>query len=591
MTKSCYYVFSENEYKKIIAPTKYQIFTNNLVLAHKYKNICLLGDFIEKKCILTENIKFRYKYRKILNEFDKQVSKIKKKNLSIFISTAHSTKRIFSYIINFLVFINCLKKKKIKIIYFFYHKDLCKNDYFSEYEIYLSILLRLSSLKNVGIKIKKKEFNQYENKYLGDNYLSSELKFSLSFKLKIFYKILNFISILLSNKKTKYLGLVGFNFKKGLLFYFKLFHCRPVFLDTAIKIKNNKILEKKTFTAIIKKEILYLISKINLDKKISYNILIDFYFYIYEQNYNKFSNLENSIYNDSFYKNIKGALINVESPTINFLALLLSKLNIKTLTLSHGGTVGHYYNYPPVTFYDLQLKKGYYQVFSKKLKNNLIKSFFISKIVKKNLLVVPSLDLINLKKKKIFITNSSQYKNYNICYVASPNHNVIDLKRNNQSNVELQRLRSATLNFFSKQDKFNIFIKTYRDEKFLFHSKKLKTKKIKYIRKNKFSDLNENIDLYIFETMSTALLEASTLNKTIFCLNRNMQIESNVKNILSKTVYLFNDSNDLLKKLKKFFSKKINIKKNNKNLALVLYDFNNISLNTYFNKIKHFFYV
>ena len=49
MTKSCYYVFSENEYKKIITPTKYQIFTNNPILAHKYKNIYLLEDFIKKK--------------------------------------------------------------------------------------------------------------------------------------------------------------------------------------------------------------------------------------------------------------------------------------------------------------------------------------------------------------------------------------------------------------------------------------------------------------------------------------------------------------------------------------------------------------
>jgi len=32
MTKSCYYVFSENEYKKIIKPAKYRIFTNNLIL-------------------------------------------------------------------------------------------------------------------------------------------------------------------------------------------------------------------------------------------------------------------------------------------------------------------------------------------------------------------------------------------------------------------------------------------------------------------------------------------------------------------------------------------------------------------------------
>ena len=90
------------------------------------------------------------------------------------------------------------------------------------------------------------------------------------------------------------------------------------------------------------------------------------YFYnIYKEFYEKFNFSEKIFKKINSELKIEKFIYGLELPLANYINQLFNEKNIPSLALSHGGTVGHYDNWPCVFFYLVNNKKSYYQVFSK----------------------------------------------------------------------------------------------------------------------------------------------------------------------------------------------------------------------------------
>ena len=144
----------------------------------------------------------------------------------------------------------------------------------------------------------------------------------------------------------------------------------------------------------------------------------------------------------------------MELPLANYINQLFNEKNIPSLALSHGGTVGHYDNWPCVFFYLVNNKKSYYQVFSKNFKKDLRKVLKIYNNKNLNQFVsIPHFGLYSLIKSDFYKFNKNQSNSLKrVLYICSPNFNIFDLKRGVHENYKLLNQKKIINIFKNKKN-------------------------------------------------------------------------------------------------------------------------------------------
>ena len=484
--------------------------------------------------------------------------------------------------------IDLLKQNKIKEVYY-YQINSDPQKKFETQEYLYSYILDIASCYEKKIKFFNKKINhisinkKYKKINLEINYKQNKIKF-------ILIKIINLLSEIINYNKKKSIALIGFNIKKVLYFYRNLLHFKVKIIDGHKESKNITIMQQKEFSNNLEKIINEILKFAKIKNKTAHKILVEFYYEIYIFFIKKFY----LIYHDYILRkkilNYKGLIVNLELPIENYINILFSNNQTRSLILSHGGTIGHFIDFPTVWFFSSLSKKIKYQVFSKELKKRIIKNNLLNTITKKNFHIIPSYDLIKFKQSCLFKSNNIKKNNINVCYVASANDEIYDLKQKNQAKKTLEYVRNAVLKIFYDNPKINFFIKQYENEKFTYDLNLEKYQNIKIISVKSFSEINKNFDLFIFETVSTALIETLLLNKKIICLKPSLKLDLLFEKKFSQLHVLAKNPKIFLKKIKdELKNKSTNKKILDDQIMDYFYDKRRLKSELFFNNLIKFF--
>ena len=275
----------------------------------------------------------------------------------------------------------------------------------------------------------------------------------------------------------------------------------------------------------------------------------------------------------------------------NTITNYLNKQKIKTISLLHGGTLGHFKKtdfWPFLNFSQLKnKKKSFFQVYSNDQKKIVIsqnKNFKIHYPIK-NYLEFHNIDFKNLSKIK-----RNKLNQFNICYVVQIGNSIYTTKLNKINDpLRLYHERNRLFKEKINLKKYKLLVSSYNETpKSLIFNKNmfLKSHEINSIS---FEHLNviemlKKSDIAIFEHPSTSYIEAICLNVPIIIILNNplYSFNNKQKKLLSKRIHFVDSLDEIIpiiknqkKKvlnnnnfLKKFYS--INKNKNLKNVLINL---------------------
>jgi hypothetical protein len=505
------------------------------------KVICFYSILKKKDSFFFDNIDFRNRYTKLLKVLDHKINTIHNSEVFVLSNSVHQHTQFLSYSINFYLFLKCLEKKGIKEFKYFAY-DLSKQEFKTELDINQRVIQKFKD------KTKNIYFKKVDNLNVAVPVNLHTDLFEYSNKKKIKKKIIQWC-FKIYNKfffYKKEIALGHMSRELNIFLIKELNNYNLINVENYIKIFDFKLIKKSLFYKLCIKSFK---NFKRLDIVLIY-LILDYYFYVYKNlaplflSYKKQTNLINKRFDFKFFIGAN------EQPLNNLINLDLSKKKICSLTLSHGGTLGHFQRWPCVFFFNANYENSYYQAFSEKLINTLNKYKFLRNKSNK-FLNLPHLYLIELQKKIFFNLNKKKSFALNrVCYVSSPNYIIHDLKKKNHSIVNLYKTRKKILDIFVKKKDTTFFIKNYLNDKFLFDESSPDIKNIKFINNKSFSDLNYEFDLIILETVSTSMLDSLSTNKKIICLNRNFpKLTEEYKRDLKKRVILCENNSIFVKEI------------------------------------------
>ncbi len=531
----------------------------------KKKNIFTIENFIgEKKLFHLDNHKFRIIYSDFLKKVDKKINSYLNNDYNFYLNSIHQQTKFIIYAKIYHLLIKKIMKLNPEIfLYFNYYK---KNKKITNHEIsILDLVLKHLNDKKFKVEIIKVNNSLFYEGCFEKNIFQYHFE-DFNLKRKLYSFANNFKQMLFKSQK-KSICLMNLDRQQLNFFYKKYSNSYNLILFNNY-VKNEKkqqipISKAKFFQILTKIKDIKFFKSIGCDDWF-YKVLIDNYFDILNNFYYRFNHASKWFYKLNKKFNLSKFIYGVELPIANYINSLFNEKKIKSLALSHGGTIGHYKNWPYVFFYLIKNKYSYYQIFSNKIKKSLLKTFQLYKnFYFKNLIVIPSFSLIKLKETNFYKNNQKHSEKIKkVCYICSKNFHISDLKRKEHSNKNLLQLRLKIIKIFKKNPNIKFIIKNYPDENFLFNRKNNFSKNIIYISNGIVKEMNHEFDLFILESESTSLVEVSCLNKRIICLQREHPkiLKSNYKQ-LKKSV-LFNKKGTKflktiehslkIKKLKKF---------------------------------------
>ena len=488
-------------------------------------------------------------------------------------------------------------------------KDLKNFNFFSNYSIFPKGLLFIK----IYFKYIKAIMNNFPNykihyfKYSADN----EFDYFLETIKILKKKFICFKQILTKSQKDQnfYFSLAeeagnSIKLKKEIINIFKKFqninfYKKKILIHLVNKnneqlirsfLKSKKIsLTNFLYTSKIKKKISLKNYQKFIDKKdIENKILINYIKFLTPFVINTVINVAKIV---SKIKNID-IFINGNNTLIsNTITSILNNQKIKTLSLLHGGTLGHFHQtdfWPFLNFSQLKNKKfSYFQVYSNSQKKIIISQ---NKSFKLNYPSKNYLEFHNIDFKKIIKNKKKNTKKLNICYVVQIGNSIFTPKLNKKNDpFQLYLQRNELFNSILSFNKYRLLVSAYNETpQSLIFSKNLNLK-FKVNDLIKFEHLNvikmlKKSDIAIFEHPSTSYIEAICLNIPIIIILNNplYSFDKTQKKYLSKRVYFIDSLEEIIaiiqnhKKntqnsnefLKKYYS--INRSENLKNILINL---------------------
>ncbi|MAV83202.1 MAG: hypothetical protein CMI90_07065 [Pelagibacteraceae bacterium] len=518
------------------------------------KDIFTLEKFIgEKKLLHLDNHKFRIIYSNFLKKIDKEINSYFNKNYNFYLNSIHQQTKFVIYAKNYHLFLKKIQKlNPDTFIYFNYYE---KNKKITNHEIsILDLILKYFNNKKIKVEtIKANNSFFLKGCFEKDIFQYHFEDFNLKRKLYSFASNLK-QELFRSHKKS--LCLMNMD-RQQLKFFYKNYSdsYNLILFNNYVKTNKNQnipISKTKFFQILTKIEDRKFFQSIGCDNWF-YKVLIENYFDILNNFYFRFNFAEKSFHKLNKKFNFTKYIYGVELPIANYINSLFNEKKTKSLALSHGGTIGHYKDWPYVFFYLIKNKYSYYQIFSNKIKNSLLRTFRLYKnSYFKNLFVVPSFSLIKLKESSFYKNNQKYSKEIKkVCYICSKNFHIHDLKKKEHTNENLLKLRLKMIEIFKKNPNINFIIKNYPNENFLFNKNNVFSKNITYISNGVVKEINHGFDLFILESESTSLVEISCLNKKVVCLQRkHPKILKSNYNQFKKSVSFSKKSDTFLKTIK-----------------------------------------
>jgi hypothetical protein len=558
-------------------------------------------DFIEASSFLKRdvknicNINYEFKFDFFLKKIDEAIKRNLKINLNylnFFPNTKQEFKNFFDHYYNEFAKVNYLLKK-----YNFNEVILFKGNNEKKFNYKLNYIFKLLKIK---IKIKeieislnsKNNLNFYLDKNLLPNFLISNNSFTNKLKnyVKniIYNKLIGERSNILILESNTELDVLLRECKNNFKFYF----IKNFFFK-----KNNNNFERRTNNKLFQdiKNICNVYVKNFYTKKHNININQFFYDFIkefYKDVINEGINIFNEIRKIDTKKNFKCCVSQQEVFYSNIIHDYFVNNKKKFLTLSHGGTIGHYKNEPRVPFYTLNTNfYSHYQSFSFQIKKEIKKIISLNhKFKKYSLKIMPHLKMAKIKK---FINKKKTYKK-NVVYFDSPLNSYQDSKFNVHNEFNLLRIREK---YYKCTKNYNLHIKFERHDD--LHKKYIKYVKDNYKnitiidKKTKIEKVLDYADIIICEGNQTTIIEAMLTNKPIICFLREYPILNfDSQKLLSKRItFLKNNTeiNDFFYNFdKNLFSKKINTH-NGKKFIDKYYFLKNLNNNFFVQKLNEYF--
>ena len=233
----------------------------------------------------------------------------------------------------------------------------------------------------------------------------------------------------------------------------------------------------------------------------------------------------------------------------------LNRVKVKTLSLLHGGTAGHFsksFFWPSLNFTSLKNKKYlFFQVYSDYLEKNisLQNKEFNNSYPKKNFL-----KFCNEHFKKLIPNKKNNRKQLNICYVLQMGNSILTTKLNKKNDsYELYLKRNDFFKSILNFKDYNFLISSYNETpKSLILNKELlkkyqKTNQLKIEHLNVIKMLTKS-DIAIFEHPSTSYIEALCINVPIIFILNNSKYDFKIdqKILLSKKIYFINSLDEII---------------------------------------------
>ena len=565
--------------------------------ANKFKGFLNADNFLKKKYKINCDTEYDYK----LNNFFYKIDFLIKKNLNVFPNyinvfqnSRHEFKTFFDYYYNEFAKIKYLfKSYNLKNIFIFKKKKKL-------FAYNLNYIFTLYKNKKIRIfHINKKLDNKSNIEFFTDSILIPPfIRYSYKFKDRLKSKIKNYIINQLFSDGKKVLIIDG---NKYLLDSLKKINNLNLTFENIqnfyLNEKNLKVSKKMNLK--IKEEVFKEVDSIkflNKGGKIDINkFLFDFIVNYYPKLFNITLNIYNLIKKLDKKNNYYAAISQNEifhSKIIHDYFINNSK---KFLTLSHGGTIGHYKNNPRVSFYDLKTNKfSYYQSFSEEIKKEMKKLIYKNYKKKEfNLINIPHISLTQLKKQYKYKKIPDQKKN--ILYFASPLNSQVDSKFGIHNEFKILNIRKI---FFSKIKNYNINLR-------LGYSSKINNMYREYV-KNNFENVNiisneiplykalEKADIIVCESNSTTIIESLITKKPIICFEKTYpQLTKKSLKYLKKRILFLNNNKQIVSFINKFDSinlKQLNKKNtNNNNFLEKFYNYKNLNNVFFIKSLKKFF--
>lgn len=257
-----------------------------------------------------------------------------------------------------------------------------------------------------------------------------------------------------------------------------------------------------------------------------------------------------------------------------------SKYKVINLFFSHGGTAGHYLNWPQVNIYNRDYHKNiFYQAFSKKIKNYLLKNFRRIKRKPINLLTLPNIDHLKYKDIKKSKKNSKKIKIAYFCTTYSGNY---ESKVGIHDDYKLYLLREEIKKKIIESRNIQLNVKPG------YNNRNIKIKFLNGYDSNisyyKDDYPNEKIfeenDIIVCEVNSTTMVEALYTNLPIIIFKKDYPKFLNIsKKLLKNRILFLNKEKDILKTFDKIDNNSKKISTNfNKDFIKLYYNIKNLNI-------------
>lgn len=557
------------------------------ITTYKNSNFIYISDLekIKKKPV---DIYLMKKFYTLLNKIDLELLKYVKDipKINYFLNSGHSFKNLIDVYLNEINKLDILIKKSHKIGFFYKKTNNSLN--------FVQLIIDNYDQKKKKVFIKH-NFTSKNSKYFFEKHHINLVNFldKDDLSLRNIYNISSFFIKNIfknENNKTKILTHMfdryddNFFSKKNFK-NFEFIKYESIFYKyVEKKIKKN---EKKNFF-----QKLYNNKKINFDfleeKSINHkNILLKIILMNFEKiiniviyNYNK------SLHLSKLYK-FKSIIHKYETLSSVTVTDSMTDKNIKSFFLSHGGTVGIFENWPPVTsYFTLKNKNTTYLTFSKKIKEYILK---VGKKIKNNI----NVDFVPNHNHLVFLKKSDPPKKiFKIAYFFSPTYGVYESKVGLHHDIELDFFRRRLFTFIKNKKNLNVNCKLYNinsiPKNIINLIKKIDNIKIIPEKKALFKIFDEN-DLIVTEVNSTTLVEAQYSNKFVLSLVKSFpKIKLDAEKKLSKRVFLVSDEKSFYKKIQELLNKKFHSKKiiSNRDFLRIYYSYNHLNKNFIIKKFK-----
>ena len=562
---------------------------------NKIKGFLNADNFLKKKYKINCDTEYDYKLNNFFYKIDFSIKKhlnIFPNYINVFQNSRHEFKTFFDYYYNEFAKIEYLfRRYNLKNIFIFKKKEKL-------FAYNLNYIFTLYKNKKIRIfHINKKLNNKSNIEFFTDSILIPPfIRYSYKLTDRLKSKIKNYIINKLFSDGKKVLIIDGNRYLLNSLKKIKNLNLNFENIQNFyLNEKNLKVSKKMNLK--IKEEILKEMNSLkflNKAGKIDVNkFFFDFIVNFYPKLFNTTLNIYNLVRKLDEKNNYYAAISQNEIFHSKIIHDYFINNGKKFLTLSHGGTIGHYKNNPRVSFYDLKTNKlSYYQSFSEEIKKEMKKLIYKNYKKKEfNLINIPHISLTELKNKYKFKKITNQKKN--ILYFASPLNSQVDSKFGIHNEFKILNLRKI---FFSKIKDFNINLR-------LGYSSKINDMYAEYV-KNNFKNINivsneiplykalENADIIVCESNSTTIIESLITKKPIICFQKTYpNFTKQSLRHLEKRILFLNTTKQIISFINNFDSmhlKQLNKKNINNNFLEKFYNYKNLKNSIFIKNIKKF---